>query len=895
MQFGISERRSSAPELRSAVYPRSSPYHGGRLRRKVRLDAEEQSAAPASDRMSSRSGTFDSSAREISQPSEPAAVAAAPARSSHLKWAYLILLGLLLIGYMFLGRGFAHLGVGPIFIGDSVLLAGLLTAAYAIVRWRMAPPLTWTVGLLIGFAILGAVRTFPYLGAYGLDALRDGVLWGYAAFALIVYVLVDRWSILAGFRTYGWIVPVFALWLPICWNLFRIASLEIDPNRPGSVIPLAFFKAGDMAVHVVGAIAFLVLGMTPVSSVRTFIWRTIICLPLLWTIFVAATSNRGALLTSVVGLAAIVIVAPRSRNWLPFGTAAVIFVGALVLQGLLAGFTGPPGGTGAPVVATSTPSASPPSTPAPTPRPSPRPTSTPALDDEDVDAGPSSSAADAPVVSISNGGFEDPTSGGGVEGWSPRGAELSVLADEAYRGTSFASIANALGPYEATITSSRFSFEGPDLEISAWVKALRAEPTLEIYVNWYSRSGRLISSEFVNQLATEGSRTWRRSSGLIAAPDVASSAAIVFYEASGRSTVGIDEVRVVTGDLIPEAPAPDALSNGDFEDGPADGATIEGWTPSGAVVAIVEGRAHEGERFASVENPLGAYEATLASSRFAFEEGQDIQISLWVTAIDAEPKLEIYVSWFDRSGRQISSVFLNSCVAQGDTTWQTCIGYLPSPPGTTHAQILLYEATGHATIGIDEVVVTAGDFIPEPGPAARPGGRPATIGQMIDNILSLFGSSADGGLEGTKQFRLAWWGTIVDYTLFGEHFWTGKGFGVNLADDDGFQSTSDGSLRAPHNSHLTVLARMGVPGFILWLLVMGAFAIGLLRTTRALRRSGDGRLAAVSAWVLVYWFAMMVDTSFDPYLEGPQGGIWFWSIFGLGLVVMRLDRRARTA
>lgn len=29
-----------------------------------------------------------------------------------------------------------------------------------------------------------------------------------------------------------------------------------------------------------------------------------------------------------------------------------------------------------------------------------------------------------------------------------------------------------------------------------------------------------------------------------------------------------------------------------------------------------------------------------------------------------------------------------------------------------------------------------------------------------------------------------------------------------------------------------------------------------------------------------------VDTSFDPYLEGPQGGIWFWSVFGV--LVMRL-------
>jgi hypothetical protein len=35
----------------------------------------------------------------------------------------------------------------------------------------------------------------------------------------------------------------------------------------------------------------------------------------------------------------------------------------------------------------------------------------------------------------------------------------------------------------------------------------------------------------------------------------------------------------------------------------------------------------------------------------------------------------------------------------------------------------------------------------------------------------------------------------------------------------------------------------------------------------------------------------MVNTTFDPYLEGPQGGIWFWALFGLGLVLIRLAPR----
>ena len=31
---------------------------------------------------------------------------------------------------------------------------------------------------------------------------------------------------------------------------------------------------------------------------------------------------------------------------------------------------------------------------------------------------------------------------------------------------------------------------------------------------------------------------------------------------------------------------------------------------------------------------------------------------------------------------------------------------------------------------------------------------------------------------------------IIDYTVFGDYFWTGKGFGISLADDDGFQGTA---------------------------------------------------------------------------------------------------------
>lgn len=36
---------------------------------------------------------------------------------------------------------------------------------------------------------------------------------------------------------------------------------------------------------------------------------------------------------------------------------------------------------------------------------------------------------------------------------------------------------------------------------------------------------------------------------------------------------------------------------------------------------------------------------------------------------------------------------------------------------------------------------------------------------------------------------------------------------------------------------------------------------------------------------------MIINMSFDPYLQGAQGGIWFWAIFGFGLVLPEAWRR----
>lgn len=170
--------------------------------------------------------------------------------------------------------------------------------------------------------------------------------------------------------------------------------------------------------------------------------------------------------------------------------------------------------------------------------------------------------------------------------------------------------------------------------------------------------------------------------------------------------------------------------------------------------------------------------------------------------------------------------------------------------------------------------------------------RKLSFDQVLQNAVSVVaGKKDDPILEGTKAWRLAWWTKIVDYTVDGPYFWYGKGFGVNLADDDGFQVNADGSLRAPHNGHLELLARGGVPMLALWVLVQIAFGITLLRAALRAHAAGLDQWVKVCGWIIAYWLAALVNASFDVYLQGPMGGIWYWSMVGLGIGVATLIAR----
>jgi uncharacterized membrane protein YhaH (DUF805 family) len=180
------------------------------------------------------------------------------------------------------------------------------------------------------------------------------------------------------------------------------------------------------------------------------------------------------------------------------------------------------------------------------------------------------------------------------------------------------------------------------------------------------------------------------------------------------------------------------------------------------------------------------------------------------------------------------------------------------------------------------------------------GPRVVSTEQIFANTLSIVDGSSlrsDQGvdvrnLQSNTNWRLNWWGKIVGYTIAGSDFWSGRGFGINLATVDGFQPDWRGSLRSPHSIHMTILARTGVPGLVLWLILLTAIGSGLVHQARRMRRLGRYGWYALNVWILAYWAASVVNASFDVYIEGPQGGIWFWSLVGLAIAAIEIEKRA---
>ena len=132
--------------------------------------------------------------------------------------------------------------------------------------------------------------------------------------------------------------------------------------------------------------------------------------------------------------------------------------------------------------------------------------------------------------------------------------------------------------------------------------------------------------------------------------------------------------------------------------------------------------------------------------------------------------------------------------------------------------------------------------------------RAFSVSQLFANVASIGGSQTAGSLNGTKQGRLELWSQVLDKQMSDDRLVYGYGFGTNLAYLAG-GTTASGNLnsdplRSPHNSHLDVLARMGVIGMSLWIALWAGWFYRLVRGCRQPSTTWPVRSTAGSSAVL---------------------------------------------
>jgi hypothetical protein len=143
------------------------------------------------------------------------------------------------------------------------------------------------------------------------------------------------------------------------------------------------------------------------------------------------------------------------------------------------------------------------------------------------------------------------------------------------------------------------------------------------------------------------------------------------------------------------------------------------------------------------------------------------------------------------------------------------------------------------------------------------------------------GESGDPG--DNNRFRLIWWRSVLGETMESNPAF-GLGFGSDLASrflaDYDLLSDENFSARSPHSMIMTVFGRMGIVGFLAWIVASAAMA----RMVWRLFKRGEPDEMGLASIVCVTWTSACVGV----VLEGPMGAVVFWT--ALGLANSRLTR-----
>ena len=162
-------------------------------------------------------------------------------------------------------------------------------------------------------------------------------------------------------------------------------------------------------------------------------------------------------------------------------------------------------------------------------------------------------------------------------------------------------------------------------------------------------------------------------------------------------------------------------------------------------------------------------------------------------------------------------------------------------------------------------------------------GRDYSVAQILQNAASIKQGQNSADLGNTVAFRDQLWSGVIDLADARGALATGLGFGPNLAQELGVGVGASDPLRSPHNSHIDILARMGILGEVLWVTFWGSWYVVMFRRSRVGSTFLSPERRGILKVCMVGVTATLINAYFDPTLESPQVAIWLWTLVGLGL------------
>jgi hypothetical protein len=179
------------------------------------------------------------------------------------------------------------------------------------------------------------------------------------------------------------------------------------------------------------------------------------------------------------------------------------------------------------------------------------------------------------------------------------------------------------------------------------------------------------------------------------------------------------------------------------------------------------------------------------------------------------------------------------------------------------------------------------------------GGRVFSARVVIEREISpaAFVSGApvtDTRSTGTIYWRLLWWNALWSEDLADPNLLImGRGYGPDLR--DAVRSLTQGALnwdqgedqgrpvRSPHSIAMTLLARSGLIGLGLWLLMLGGSFQRMVKATLAARVSANKDDELLGVWFISYLVLILVVSLFGVVLEAPHAAIPFFMFLGVGV------------